>query len=495
MRDDQGNGEGLPPGEPGTGGAPAAPGRPGAWPPAPGAPGPGELPGSAPGPGGPSFTWGYASPPQHLPPPGPRPARLRGLLAYLVVAVVAAAAGAGITGYALRGAAAPGSSASGPAQGGGPGFPGGQVPGGGARGGVPGSVMRAVVSAVRPGLVDISSNLGYQGTQAAATGMIISRNGLVLTNNHVITDTTQLYATLVSTGQHFRAKWLGYDAVDDVAVIKLIGARDLRTVPIGNSATVRLGERVIALGNANGAGGAPATAGTVTGLNRTITASDSGVATSETLHGMIETNAGIVRGDSGGPLVDTAGRVIGMDTAAVTGQIGFGAENQGYAIPINKALRIADQIIAGRPGPRVQIGSTGFMGVLVPADGASRATSPRRQRQLQLQQDQASSAFPVQPSTPVCLANDLNAGIPARVAPVSSGALIIGELCGTPADRAGIVAGDVITAVGGKRVTSPAQLTTVMHGFKPGMTVTVTWADVNGQIHRSRLVLIQAPPH
>ncbi len=207
------------------------------------------------------------------------------------------------------------------------------------------------MSAVRPGLVDISSNLGYQGSQAAATGMVISADGLVLTNNHVITDTTQLYARVLATGKQYPAKWLGYDSADDVAVIKLVGAHNLRTVPLGNSASVKLGDKVIAIGNAYGAGRFAPAVGSITGMNRTITASDSGAATKETLHGMLQTNAGIVQGDSGGPLASTAGKVIGMDTAAATGSFGSTNQSVGFAIPIDKALRIARQIISGKPSP------------------------------------------------------------------------------------------------------------------------------------------------
>jgi len=447
------------------------------------------------GPGGfgpPYGPSGYPPPPysqmvQH-PSPGRRPRRVRSVLTYLVVAAVAAASGALATGLVLSNGRPSGISAN------------GQPSGGALPGGAPGSTgsrlrspgERAVARAVRPGLVDISSNLGYQGSQAAATGMVISSNGLVLTNNHVITDTTQLFATVVTTHERFAARWLGYDAADDIAVIKLIGAHGLRTVPLGNSARVKVRDHVIALGNADGLGGAPATAGFITGVNRTITASDSGAGTAETLHGMLQTDAGIVQGDSGGPLINVSGQVIGMDTAAATGIFG-GNGQQGFAIPINKALRIAHQIINGQPGPGIQIGSTGFLGVLVPAAGASRASSPQVQRQLQLQQDR--SAGLAQPSPPSCLANELNAGVPTRVAPAHTGALIIGELCGTPAQRAGIVAGDVITSVGGRRVTSPVQLTGIMRGFKPGMTVQVSWVTVNGQLHRGSLGLIQAPPH
>jgi S1-C subfamily serine protease len=433
----------------------------------------------------------------YYPEPGSRARRRRTLLTYLTVAVVAAAVGAGLTGYALSSGSNSPSASGQPSGGSGnkpgsfPGFPSG---GNSSRHGVSSATERSVVSAVRPGLVDISSNLGYQGSQAAATGMVISNDGLVLTNNHVITDTTQLYATVLSSGKRYAAKWLGYDSTDDVAVIKLVGASNLRTVPLGDSGTVNLGDKVIAIGNAYGAGRFPAVPGSITGMNRTITASDSGAATKETLHGMLQTNAGIVQGDSGGPLASTSGKVIGMNTAAATGTFGDSTQNVGFAIPINKALRIARQIISGKSSPSVQIGSTGFLGVLVPAGQASLVTSPQQQRDRQLKQDQGSAGFPVQPSAPVCLQNQEGAGVPAHVAPVPSGALIIGELCKTAADDAGMIAGDVITSVGGNKITSPKQLTGVMLKFKPGMAVKVTWVDVNGKSHTDALKLGQAPP-
>ncbi len=446
----------------------------------------------------------YGQPPSGLPPYGqpgeyPQPAprrRTRALLTYITVAALAAGAGAGITAYALHNDAKPIRSASPRIGGDFPNFNFPNPPGSGNSGQpVRSAAERAVVNAVRPGLVDISSNLGYEGSEAAATGMVISANGLVLTNNHVITDTTQLYATVYDTGHRYAAKWLGYDATDDVAVIKLIGAHNLRTVPFGNSNTVKLGDQVIAIGNAYGESVEQAVVGSITGLNRTIQASDSGAATTETLHDMLQTNAGIVQGDSGGPLVNTSGQVIGMDTAASTGSLGETIQNVGFAIPIDHALQIAHEIINNEPSSEVQIGSTGFLGVLVPAAQASQVSNPAQQRQIQIQQDESDSGFPVQPSSPVCLANDLNAGIPAHVAPVSSGALVIGELCGTPADKAGIIAGDVITVVAGHGVTSPMQLTTVMHGLRPGQAVQVTWVDVSGHRHTGTLVLVQAPPH
>ncbi len=206
---------------------------------------------------------------------------------------------------------------------------------------------------VKPGLVVITSNLKYDGSgaAAAATGMIISKNGLVLTNNHVINGTTGLTATVVATHRQYPAQWLGYDKGSDVAVIQLVGASSLTTVPIGDSSAVKVGDSVIGMGNASGTGSIAAVPGTVTALDQSITASDDGSGVSpERLTGMIQTNANIIPGDSGGPLASTDGKVIGMDTAASTNGITSNQQDVGFAIPINKALTIARQIIAGQPG-------------------------------------------------------------------------------------------------------------------------------------------------
>jgi len=465
------------------------PGQPGYYASQPGSPGYGHPAFGQTMPFG--YPGGYGQP-GYLPQPNQAARRRRSFLTYLIVAVVAAAAGAGVTAY-FAGNTNSSNTSGNPQAGRGniPNFPTG--PSGNSGGNVRTPTEQSVYKAVSPGLVDISSNLQYQGSQAAATGMVISSDGLVLTNNHVIANTTQLFATIVTTHQRFRAKWLGYDATDDVAVIKLINARNLKTVPLGNSSVVKVGQGVVAMGNAEGAGGVTPATGTITGLDKTITASDAGAASSETLHGMLQTDAGIVQGDSGGALANTAGRVIGMNTAAATGN--FNARNKGFAIPINKALAIASKIIHGQASKTIQIGSTGFMGVLVPAGHASLSSNPQQQRQRQLRQDESDSGFPVQPASPACLANDLTAGVPNPIAPVSSGALIIGELCGTPADRAGIIAGDVIVAVGKDKVASPSKLTKVMLGFKPGDKVQVTWVDIHGTTHHTPLRLIQAPPH
>jgi S1-C subfamily serine protease len=180
-----------------------------------------------------------------------------------------------------------------------------------------------------------------------------------------------------------------------------------------------------------------------------------------------------------------------MDTAAATGSLGSGQQNVGFAIPINRALAIAQQIAQGRSSPRIQIGSTGFMGVLVPAQRASHSSDPAVQRRLQAGNNQG---FGIPPSNGRCILTDQNAGIPNKIAPVRTGALILGDLCNTPAAKAGITAGDVITAVGGQAVTTPNSLTMIMQNYRSGATATITWVDISGSKHTSSVVLSQAPP-
>ena len=177
-----------------------------------------------------------------------------------------------------------------------------------------------IASRVDPGLVDVVSTLGDEQATAAGTGIVLTSNGEVLTNNHVIDGATSIKVTDIGNGRTYTAKVVGYDATQDVAVIQLQNASGLTTASLGDSSTVQTGDNVVALGNAGGKGGTPSVAaGTVTALNQSITASDEGSGNSEQLTGLIETNADIQPGDSGGSLVNSYGQVIGMDTAASSG--------------------------------------------------------------------------------------------------------------------------------------------------------------------------------
>jgi S1-C subfamily serine protease len=355
--------------------------------------------------------------------------------------------------------------------------------------------MQAVAAKVEPGVVDITSNLRYTGQVFEGTGIVLSSSGLVLTNNHVVDGSTRLTATLVTSGRKYAAQIVGTDASDDVALLKLTGASGLQKVQVGDSAKVRLGMPVVALGNAGGTGGPPTvTSGTITALHRTITASDSGSGSSETLHNMLQTNAPIAEGDSGGPLANAAGQVIGMDTAANTQVLGGPGTSQGFAIPIDRALEIARQMAAGQAGRGIRLGQPAFMGVAVastPANAASTAGSP--QQQLQQLQQTASRFGGGVDSNRSCLVSDAGNPVPGRIAPASSGTLIAGVFCGAPANAAGLKGGDVILAVNGQAVSAPTTLTRLLSHYHPGNRISVTWMDTAGQRHTSPLTLTAGP--
>lgn len=429
-------------------------------------------------PGYPHYPWGgYGAPP-----PPPRSGFGRAI-AYLAVAVLAAAAGAGAA-VALNqsnnssSAIAPlGGSDGQPAFGGsgsgsGNQFPlpttgGGTTPGGSSQGGTgsgSGPLDASALSAkVDPGIVDITSSLTYSHATAEGTGIIISSSGLVLTNNHVIDEATSVSAALVTTGKTYTARVVGYDSTDDVALLQLVGASGLKPVTLSDSTKAKVGEAVLALGNAGGKGGLPSTAqGTIKALGQSIRASDSGAGTTEQLHGMIETDAPIQQGDSGGPLVNSDGAVIGMDTAANTG--GFGPDSTattGFAIPINTALSIANKISAGEASSTVHIGLVGFMGVNV-ADASSGCTA----------------------------GGDGFGGFGGFSSPVSSGALICEVSRGAPAYQAGLAAGDVITSVNGKTISSADDLTAQTSSSHPGDQFAVKYVDQYGTSHSTTVTLI-----
>ena len=312
----------------------------------------------------------------------------------------------------------------------------------------------AIAARVDPGLVDINVVFGHPGARGAATGMVLTPAGVVLTNNHVIHGATRISVRDIGNGRTYSARVVGYDLTGDVAVLQLQGASGLQTAPLGDSSTVAAGTRVTALGNAGGVGGAPRVAsGSVTAVGRTITASDGGYA--QRLQGLIVTSAAIQPGDSGGPLVTRTGQVIGMDAA---GSAGFfrPRHGQGFAIPINTALAIVNQIEAGTASTSVHIGPTGFLGVAV--------------------------APPAQ------------AGFGVAIGRQNQGALVAAALAGYPAAHVGLKQGDVITSVDGRSVTSATGLTSLLSAHRPGDRVQLRWVDPSGQTHSATVTLASGPP-
>jgi S1-C subfamily serine protease len=398
---------------------------------------------------------------QYPPPEPPKRHHGRTMLGLTATAIVAAGAGAGAA-IGLSNGSTSGGSATSTSQ---------QM-----------LTTSQIASRVDPGIVDVTSTLGFQNATAKGTGIVLTSNGEILTNNHVINGATSVSVTDIGNGKTYKATVVGYDESHDIAVLQLSGASGLTTATTGDSSTVKVGDGVVALGNAGGAGGTPAVAaGSVTALNQSITASDESSGSSEQLTGLIETNADIQAGDSGGPLVNSHAQVIGIDTAASTsfqfggngGNGGFGGgggfgdggsgssgsgssgsgssgssgSTQGFAIPINTALSIAKQIEGGQGSSTVHIGPTAFLGLEIAGT---------------------------------------NQGF-------SQGVQLAGTQSGTPAAAAGLGQGDVVTALDGKSVSTGTDITEILVGHHPGDKVSIAWTDVEGQSHTATLTLGTGP--
>jgi S1-C subfamily serine protease len=400
--------------------------------------------------------------------------RVRGLLIYFSVAVLAASAGVGTTlvvrhidsGQAAAATAAP-------------------------------ATMNdsIVYGKVEPGVVDVTANLQFLGETAEGTGIVFdAADGLVLTNNHVIDDATSVTVTPVLSGKTYQATVVGYDLSADVAVLKVKGIPGLKSVSTGDSGKLTVGTQVLALGNEAGQGGPPTVApGVISDLGRSIVASDASSGLTETLHGMLQTSADIRPGDSGGPLANAAGQVVGIDTAAGSG--GPGVSFAGYAIPINTALAIAREITGGHSSTVIHLGMPAFLGVLLPNSGTTNPKQEARQQAAQGGQEGVSSRAGHLGNGPACLPSDASqdSTVPASVAPARFGALVDGVVCGTPAATAGVLPGDVITSFGGHAVSSANGLSALLDRARPGSKGALTWVSVGGGRHTALVTLGTGP--
>ena len=297
------------------------------------------------------------------------------------------------------------------------------------------------------GVVVIDTTLGYEGSQAAGTGMVLTSSGEVLTNNHVIEGATKITVRVPQTGRSYAATVLGYSVSADTALLQLKDASGLTTVATGSSSSLKRGQAVRAVGNAGGTGRLTLVRGAITGLGKAITASD-GQGQSERLTGLVETNANVRPGDSGGPLLDASGRVVGMDTAAsATGGFTFQqAAADAYAIPIAKALAVAKQVEAHHASATVHIGGTAFLGIQVSSPGRGYGYG---------------YGYGYGSDTP-------------------AGALVAGVVSGSPADLAGLAYGDEITGIDGKAVSSADGLVGLLLQHHPGDKVTLRVLDPYG---------------
>lgn len=324
------------------------------------------------------------------------------------------------------------------------------------------SLTGTVSSNLATGVVLITATTS--SGQGAGTGMVLTADGQVLTNYHVVEGSTAIEVTIASTGVTYTASVVGHDASADVALLQLQGASGLATVTLDDD-TLAVGDTLTAVGNAQGGGQLVAASGVVTALEQSVTVS--GNNGPEELAGVIESNVDAEPGDSGGPMYDAEGEVTGMTTAGGTtvtaapgGRRGPGTSagagaNAGsgsgvsaatvtttaYAVPIDDAMAVVAQIRSGIETDTVRIGARAYLGVSVSSRGLT----------------------------------------------------VVSAVADGPAAAAGVTTGSVITAVNGTTVTTQAQLADVLDALDPGQTVTVAWTDTTGTA-RSASVTLGASP-
>jgi S1-C subfamily serine protease len=311
--------------------------------------------------------------------------------------------------------------------------------------------IQSVLAKVEPAVVSIDSQSGATGSaggdfvQAAGSGMILTPDGEVLTNNHVVSGASSVTVTLFGQTKALPAHVVGNDPGNDLALVQIDRASNLPTVTLGDSAQTRVGDSVLAIGNALAlAGGPTVTDGIVSAENRSLSAqNDSGQ--TENLTGLLQTNAAINPGNSGGPLVNAQAQVVGMNTAVASSSTGNApTQNIGFAITVDSVKpRLA----------QLRLGGTGGGGTSGTVPQASPVTNS------------AYIGVTVGPVTPTLQQQD-------HLTP-SSGALVISVQPGSPAEQAALQVNDVIVSLNGTAIQSPANLTAAIHPLKAGDHVTV----------------------
>ncbi len=292
------------------------------------------------------------------------------------------------------------------------------------------------------GVVTIVTELYYDDqASAAGTGIILSSDGAILTNNHVIEGSTAVEVTIESTGKTYKADVVGTDSTNDVALLQLEGAHGLKPMKLDEKTDAAVNDEVASIGNANGTGDLVVAEGRITKVGESLTIGGDSADESEFLKGLIEVDADVVSGDSGGPLVNSDGEVVGMVTAASSGDRNI----SGFAITISDAMDIIRQIQSGEETETVRIGPVGFMGVLLAEEQGT------------------------------------------------AGVTLESSIADSPADKAGLTEGDIITSAGGVVVNSPDELTAQVRSHDPGETITILYTDATGALRSVDIVLVAGP--
>lgn len=291
-------------------------------------------------------------------------------------------------------------------------------------------VSKSVVSIVTS---TKTTNFFGQSTDSAAagTGIIVTKDGYILTNRHVINGAHKVTVILDDGTTYEDVEVVATDPLNDIAFLKIKDVSDLTPATLGDSKTISVGQQVIAIGNALGEYQNTVTAGIISGTGRSVTAADSTGSNAETLSDMIQTDAAINSGNSGGPLVNAAGEVIGVNTATSSS-----AENMGFAIPISSVKGMLNQLIETGKAERT------YLGVY------SAEITPEAAKEYNL--PVSTGAYLYSPSTYSAIVK------------------------GSPAEKAGLKDKDIVTAVNGVKVGAAGSLADLIGEYKPGDTVQLT---------------------
>lgn len=288
-----------------------------------------------------------------------------------------------------------------------------------------------------PGVLMVDTRL-MSGT-GTGTGIVLTGDGLAITNYHVVEDASEVTVTVADTEEVYRATVLGRDSLHDVAVLQIEDAQEMATASI-DTEVPGLDDRSAAVGNGSGQGYLTAVTGEVTALGESIVASSGVPDDYSRLTGLIETSADVVPGYSGGPLVDGDGQVVGITTAASQGEDTESVN--GYAIPVATALDVVAQVLSGEETETVSIGTDGALGIVVETrDGA---------------------------------------------------AVVVEVSRGSSAERLGLREGDTVHAVDGEPVDSANELSDVVNDRNVGDVVSVEWTTADGQDRSGEVELQEA---
>ena len=297
-------------------------------------------------------------------------------------------------------------------------------------------VITSIAESVSPSVVSIVTNVttqtifGATKGEAAGTGIIVSKDGYVLTNKHVVSGANKVEVILSDGTSYTNVTVVGSDPLNDIAFLKINGVDNLSPAELGDSATTRVGQEVVAIGNSLGQYQTTVTSGIISGKGRPITAGSEGTGETESLTDLLQTDAAINPGNSGGPLLNRSGQVIGVNTA-----VAANAQGIGFAIPINATKGALKQVLAGKGVERSYLGL----------------------RYVTLTSD---------------VAKQYNVS-------VTQGAYIIGAegspgvLPGSPADKAGLREKDIIKKVNNMTVGPQGGVSSLIGEYAPGDTVSL----------------------